>query len=84
MIVQGQVHLVVKSGTITSSRITLTSSNDVVSAQAEKFDQVLKGKKIYDICRFEEILRTADLPNNNRKISAISNWLNDIFGKALD
>ena len=81
---QSQIRLVVKSGTITSSRITLSPSKDVASAQVEKFDQVLMGKKIHEIPRFEEILRAADLLQNTREISAISYWLDDIFGNLID
>lgn len=74
----------VKSGIITSSRITFSPSDEIASAQAAKFDQVLKDKRIHEIQRFVEILRQADLPDSSREISAISNWLDDIFGKTID
>ena len=73
----------VKSGTIASSRVSFSFHDDIASAQAEKLDQVLKGKKIHDIQEFEKILRTADLPQNTQEISTISNWLDDIFGNAV-
>lgn len=73
----------VKSGIIISSRITFSSNDKIASAQADRFDQVFTDKKIHDIQRFEEILRTADLPDSSRVISAISNWLDGIFGKTV-
>lgn len=69
-----------KSGIITSSRITLSSLNDVAEAQAEKFDQVLNGRAIRGVPRFEEILRNVDGTENIQEISAISTWLDAIFG----
>ena len=82
-ILQARVKLVVKSGFITSSRITL-SDTDVASAQAEHFNQVLKGKKIQDIRYFERVLEKADCPKETRDIAAISNWLDLIFDKAVN
>jgi hypothetical protein len=74
---------VAKSGIITSSRITLSFRNDVAEAQAEKFNHVLNGKAIQDIPRFKEMLRKADGTENIQEISAISTWLDAIFGNTI-
>ncbi len=74
----------VKSGIISSSRITLSSSNDIALVQVDNFNEVLEGKSVQDIQRFEELLGTSDLPRKTKEMSAMSNWLDFMFGKAAE
>ncbi len=74
----------VKSGIITSSRITLSSSNDIALAQVENLNKCLEGKSVQDIQRFEEILGIANHLRKTKELSAMSNWLDFMFGKAAE
>lgn len=74
----------VKSGIITLSRITLAANGEIASARVKKFNQVLEGTKIQDIRRFEEVLRGVDGLQSTAEVSAMSSWLDGMFGKVIE
>lgn len=78
---QARVFLKAKGGQITSSKISISPDADIASAEAQTFDNTLKDKRIQDIDDFHHILNQANHQAPN-EVSAISRWLNEMFGKA--
>ena len=74
------MYLKVKSGIITSSKISVSSDEEAARVEAENFDQVLRDKSIQDITDFKDILETAN-HDGSAEVSSISRWLNTMFGK---
>ncbi|KAL2041239.1 hypothetical protein N7G274_006184 [Stereocaulon virgatum] len=75
-----RVYLKVRSSTITSTEISMSSDPEVARAEAEKFDKVLKGKDIQDISDFEATLGSAGHESLS-DVSRIAGWFNIILGK---
>lgn len=76
------MYLKVRSGVVTESNISITSHAKTASAEARKFDQVLKDKSIQDIKDFNIVLGEQADHVSSSDISGISRWLNTVFGKS--
>lgn len=74
------MYVKVRSGIITSSKISLSSNKEDALAEREKFDLVLKGQKVGEIRNFEQVLKV-DYYEKASKIKAMLNWLDMMFGK---
>ena len=80
MSIKARVYLKVRSSTITSTEISISSDPEVARAEAERFDKVLKGKDIQDISDFGATLGSVGHESLS-DISRIARWLNVMLGK---
>jgi hypothetical protein len=78
--IKARVYLKVRSSTITSTEISISSDPEVARAEAEKFAKVLKGKDIQDISDFEPTLGSAG-HETLCDVSRIARWFNLMLGK---
>ena len=74
------MYLKIRSGVISSSRISISSHEDSANAEREKFDEALKDKSIHDIDNFNDVLNGVE-HGASTEASNISRWLNTMFGK---
>ena len=77
---QTRVYLQVRSAVIDYSRISISSDEDCAEAEREMFDLVLKGKTIFELENFVDVLDPIQ-HHTLIEISSISRWLNTMFGK---
>lgn len=70
----------VRSGKINQSNIFISPDPRDDVAEAEIFDSMLKGKMVHQIQSFEDVLGPALDLDENTEITALSSWLNRIFG----
>ncbi|KAI4250828.1 MAG: hypothetical protein L6R42_008612 [Xanthoria sp. 1 TBL-2021] len=83
-----RVHLVIKSGLITSSSISLSPSPSTASSEAEKFDAVLKNTRIIKLDSFRRLLSESvsfDGDKQRQDIYRVGAWLDWILlGREID
>ena len=77
---QASVYLKIRAGAVDSSRISISSDEDSANTEKEKFDRVLKDKKIHDIEDFNNVLNQVE-HGASTEVSNISRWINTMFGK---
>ena len=77
---KARVYLKAKSGTIISTRISISDDDDAAQAEANKFDKVLKDRNIHEIGDFKPILEEGN-GGPSSEVSSIANWLNTMLGK---
>lgn len=77
---QARVFLMVRSGKITQSNISISSDPRVNVDEADIFDSMLKGKAFHEIHSFETLLGPAFYPDKITEIKALSSWLHRILG----
>ena len=77
---QARVYLKVRSAVIDSSRISISSDENCAEAEREMFDLVLKGKTIFELENFNDVLHQIE-HDTLIEVSSISRWLNTMFGK---
>ncbi|MCJ1469062.1 Biotin/lipoate A/B protein ligase [Pseudocyphellaria aurata] len=75
-----RVYLKVRSGIITSSRISISSTQSVALAEAERFGSIINERKILNIGNFERNLNEAGYHEKAEEVVAISSWLDRMFG----
>ena len=73
----------VKSGVISSSRISISPHSHTAKKEAEAFDRILKDKDIHDVDDFRKILASV-APQSNVDFVGIGTWLNHVFGIRSD
>ena len=77
-----RICLTAKSGTIISTRISISGDDKAAQADAAKFDIDLKDRNIYDIKNFQAILmKGGDNSQYNYWTRLVGNWLNTMLGK---
>lgn len=77
---QARVYLKVRSGIITSSKISISSNQDVAQEEAERVGRILKDRNIQEIGSFRDFLNKAACQEKGGKTVAVSSWLDRIFG----
>ena len=75
------MHLTIRSGVITNSKITTSSDHDIGCLNKEDLNRGLEGKSILEIEKFADILLRVESTERPDEVSAISAWLDDVFGK---
>ena len=77
---QARVYLKVRSAVIDSSRISISSDEDRAKAEREMFDLILKGKTIFELENFNDVLNQIE-HDTMIEVLSITRWLNTMFGK---
>lgn len=77
---KARVYLKAKSGTIISTRISISDDEEIAQAEADKFDRVLKDRNIHDIADFRPILEEGN-ERPSPDVGSIATWLNTMLGK---
>lgn len=75
--------MMVRSGKITQSNISISSDPRVDLAEADIFRCMLEGKTVHEIQSFETLLGPAFYPDKNTEITALSSWLDRILGNVV-
>lgn len=76
------MHLTIRSGTITCSKITTLSDDEVdYLGKEENLNRRLEGQSILEIEKFTDVLLRVGSTERSDEVSAISAWLDDVFGK---
>ena len=77
-----RIYLTAKSGTIISTRISISGDDKAAQADAAKFDSDLKDRNIHDVRNFKTILRKGgDDSKHNYWTRLVGGWLNTMLGK---
>lgn len=84
MISQARVYLKIKSGVITSSKISTSPHANIASSERAAFDHILKDQKLIHIDHFRDLLRKASLTGLKEDSRRVSAWLDLKLGKASD
>lgn len=72
----------VRSGTIDSTRISVSADPTDADEEAAGFNQLLKGVKIHEVEDFYTILRR--IPNTNgQAVYNVAQWLNNVLAKTI-
>ena len=79
--IQAHVYLKAKAGVITSSEISFSARHDEIVDEIERFHAVLKDKSIQEIHQFKDVLGAIDIPRSREAVTALSGWLDTMFGK---
>lgn len=64
---------------ITNTKISFSSTEEVADVEAETIDDALRGSHIHTISNFHDILKVACKINDQKGLSAVSDWLNAMF-----
>lgn len=73
----------VRSGKITQSNISISSDPRVDLAEADIFRSMLEGRAVHEIRSFETLLGPAFSPDKTTEITALSSWLDRVFGNVV-